>query len=118
MTELSEAAPPAGQVILLAGPVGAGKTAVARELLPRLTGRVASIEGDRFWSFIVRSGRSRREDFHLVARSAIAASIPFARAGFTVLVDFSTPPQYLSVARKILKDLPLAYVALVPPLAT
>jgi chloramphenicol 3-O-phosphotransferase len=118
MTELGEAAPPAGQVILLAGPVGAGKTAVARELLPRLTGRVASIEGDRFWSFIVRSGRSRREDFHLVARSAIAASIPFARAGFTVLVDFSTPPQYLSVARKILKDLPLAYVALVPSLAT
>ena len=117
MAQLDDAPPPPlGLVILLSGPVAAGKTTVARALVPRLPGRVAAIEGDRFWPFIVRSERSRREDFHLVVRAMTAAAVPFARAGFTVLLDFSTPPQYLPVVRKILKDLPLAYVALVPAL--
>ena len=116
MATHDETPPPPGQVILLSGPVGAGKTAVARELVPRLPGRVAAIEGDRFWPFIARSDRSRREDFHLVVRSMTAAAVPFARAGFTVLLDFSTPPQTLPVVRRILKELPLAYVALVPAL--
>ena len=46
-----------------------------------------------------------------------AAAIPFARAGYEVLIDFSIPPQLLPVARKIVKELPLNYVVLLPSLS-
>lgn len=103
------------EVIMISGPIGAGKTAVALELVPLLSGLVASIEGDKFWPFIVKSeNRDRREDFSMIMRAMTAATIPFVRSGFQVVLDFSIPPQFLIVARKILKDLPLSYVILRP----
>ena len=39
-------------VIFLSGPIGAGKTTVAKALLPLLPAPLAYIEGDTFWSFI------------------------------------------------------------------
>jgi len=47
-------------------------------------------------------------------RAMTASAIPFARSGFDVVLDFSIPPQFLSVARKILKEVPLKYVVLRP----
>jgi chloramphenicol 3-O-phosphotransferase len=114
-----DSAPPPpreGRLVLLSGPVAAGKTTVARALAPLLPGRVAAIEGARFWQFIAGSDRSRREDFHVVVRSMAGAAVPFAQAGFTVLLDFSMPPQYLPIARRIAKEVPIDYVAIVPPL--
>lgn len=102
-------------VIIISGPIGAGKSTVARELIPSLTGLVACIEGDKFWPFIAKSEhRDPRENGHLIMRSMTAATIPFVRSGFKVLLDFSIPPHFLIVARKILKDLPLSYVILRP----
>jgi hypothetical protein len=43
-----------------------------------------------------------------------AAAIPFARSGYDVLIDFSIPPEFLSAARRILKELPLDYIVLRP----
>ena len=43
-----------------------------------------------------------------------AATIPFVRSGFDAVLDFSMPPQFLEVARKILKEVPLEYVILRP----
>ena len=103
-----------GRVVFLAGPVGAGKTTVARALVPLLAGHVVAIEGDAFWRFIARSDRPRREDFHVLLRSMTAAAAPWARAGSTVLLDFSTPPQFMPTARKILKELAIDYVVLDP----
>ena len=103
-----------GRVVFLAGPVGAGKTTVARALVPLLAGHVVAIEGDAFWRFIARSDRPRREDFHVLLRSMTAAAAPWARAGSTVLLDFSTPPQFLPMARKILRELAIDYVVLDP----
>jgi hypothetical protein len=45
-----------------------------------------------------------------------AAAIPFARAGFRVLIDFSIPPGYVDTARKILKEVPFDFVLLRPSL--
>lgn len=103
---------------MLAGPVGAGKTTVGRELMALLAPPVTYIEGDTFWSFIaVAEGRSRVEHFRVMIRSMTAAAIPFARSGYEVILDFSIPPDFLGTARKILKDVPLDYIVLRPSLA-
>lgn len=43
-----------------------------------------------------------------------AAAIPFARMGYSVLIDFSIPPHFLDTARKFLKEIPLDYVMVCP----
>jgi gluconate kinase len=104
-------------VIFLSGPIGAGKTAVARALLPLLPGPLSYFEGDVFWSFI-KKGRDSgpREDFPVLVRSMTAAAIPFARSGFQVVIDFSIPPRFVDTARKILKEVPFDFVLLRPSL--
>ena len=111
-------------VIMLSGPIGAGKTAVARELASRWQGPLSAIEGDVFWSFIAKSKSSaksessdRRENFRIISRAMTAASVPFVRSGYDVLLDFSIPPEFLKTARVILKDVSLDYVVLRPSLA-
>jgi hypothetical protein len=106
-----------GRVVMLSGPVGAGKTTVARLLLPMLPGPWAYLEGDTFWSFIAKGeNRSKRENFQVIMRSMTAAAVPFARSEFGVLLDFSIPPDFLRTAQKILKGLPLDFVVLRPTL--
>jgi predicted kinase len=107
-----------GSVIILSGPVGAGKTTVAQELTTLLPAPIARIEGDVFWSFIAKPGaRPRRENFMLIMRAMTAASVPFVRTGHRVILDFSVPPQFLRVARIILKDAPIDFVVVRPDLA-
>jgi predicted kinase len=103
------------KVIILSGPIGAGKSTVARELVALMPGSVACIEGDKFWPFIVKSEtQDRPENGYMIMRSMTAAAIPFVRCGFDVVLDFTIPPEFLATARKILKDLPLEYVILRP----
>ena len=105
-------------VIVLSGPVGAGKTTVGRELLAVLPAPVSYIEGDEFWSFVPKPhSRDRREVFRIIMRSMTAAALPFARSGYQVILDFSVPPQFLETMGKILKDVPLHYIVLRPSLA-
>jgi len=105
------------RVVMLSGPVGAGKTTVARLLLPILPGPWAYLEGDTFWSFIAKGeNRSKRENFQVIMRSMTAAAVPFARSEFGVLLDFSIPPDFLPTAQKILKGLPLDFIVLRPTL--
>jgi adenylylsulfate kinase-like enzyme len=104
-------------VIFLSGPIGAGKTTVAQELLQLLPAPLSYIEGDTFWSFIRKEGeRSSRENFPVVVRSMTAAAVPLARSGFRVLIDFSIPPAFADTARKILKEIPVDFVLLRPSL--
>lgn len=102
-------------VIFLSGPIGAGKTSVAKALLPLLPAPLSYIEGDTFWSFIQKEGeRGVRDNFPMLVRSMTAAAVPFARSGFRVLIDFSIPPTYVDTARKILKEVPFDFVLLRP----
>ena len=105
-------------VTILSGPIGAGKTTVARELLALLPAPVSYIEGDTFWSFVAKAhSHDHREVFRLIMRSMTAAAVPFARSGYEVILDFSIPPRFLETARKILKEAPLNYIVLRPSLA-
>ncbi|MGC2782400.1 MAG: hypothetical protein WA397_00880 [Roseiarcus sp.] len=104
-------------VTILSGPIGAGKTAVSKELIALSPGPLASIEGDQFWAFLVkRAERDRREDFRAIMRAMASAAGSFTRTGYDVLLDFSIPPPFVSSAQKILRDAPLNFIVLRPPL--
>jgi chloramphenicol 3-O-phosphotransferase len=102
---------------ILSGPIGAGKTAVSKELIGLLSGPLATIEGDQFWRFLVkRAEGDRREGFRVIMRAMTSAAGSFVRTGYDVLLDFSIPPAFLPIAQKILRDAPLSYIVLRPPL--
>ena len=102
-------------IIFLSGPIGAGKTTVAKALLELLPAPLSYIEGDTFWSFLRKTGeRGMKENFPVLVRSMTAAAVPLARSGFRVLIDFSIPPTYVETARKILKEVPFDFVLLRP----
>jgi len=104
-------------VIFLSGPIGAGKSAVAQELIKILPAPLSYIEGDVFWSFVTKSGeRSGRDCFPVIVRSMTAAAIPLARSGFQVIIDFSIPADFIETGRKILKEIPFDFVLLRPSL--
>ncbi len=104
-------------VTILSGPIGAGKTAVSKELIDLWPAPLAYIEGDQFWPFLVkRADGDRREDFRVIMRAMTSAAGSLARTGYDVLLDFSIPPAFLPGAQKILRDAPLNYIVLRPPL--
>jgi hypothetical protein len=106
-------------VIMLSGPVGAGKTTVARELVAISPAPLCYIEGDALWPVFAKPGEKPvRERFRLLMRSATAAAVPLARGGYEVLLDFSFPLDFIETARKILKEVPLDFVMLRPSIGT
>jgi predicted kinase len=105
-------------IIILSGPVGAGKTTVARQLVAISPPPVVCIEGDIFWSFIAKGGEAyeRNKNFRTIMVSMMAAAVPYALAGYEAIVDFSIPPWFLDTALAIVKlrQVPLDYVVLKP----
>ena len=105
-------------VIILSGPLGAGKTTVAQEFIKSAADPIVYIEGDRFWQFFVKDlGKGgRNKNFKIIMSAMTAAAIPFALGGYTVLLDFSIPPWFLETAKKIAgtKEVPLEYIILRP----
>lgn len=90
---------------------------MAQELVKLLPAPLSYIEGDTFWTFIKKEGKSGVQDnFPVLVRSMTAAALPLARSGFQVLLDFSIPPTFVETARKILKEVPFDFVLLRPSL--
>jgi adenylate kinase family enzyme len=108
-------------IVLLSGPVGAGKSTVARELIKILPGPAVYIEGDTFWSFVVKRSVDAKniKNFKMIMTSMVAAAVPYALYGNEVILDFSIPPWFLDTAQAVVKvkDVPLDFVVLRPSLA-
>jgi hypothetical protein len=105
-------------IILLSGPVGAGKTTVAKALIKSTTTPTVYIEGDKFWFFIVKGDKAieRKKNFGTIMWSMVAASVPYACGGYEVILDFSIPPWFLDSALKITRtrNVPLEYIVIKP----
>jgi chloramphenicol 3-O-phosphotransferase len=102
---------------ILAGPIGAGKTAVSKELIALWSAPLAYIERDQFWPFLVKRAQGdRREDLRVIMRAMTSAAGSLAGTGYDVLLDFSIPPAFLPTAQKILRDASLNTIVLRPPL--
>jgi len=89
-----------GSIVVLTGPVGAGKTTVARELVKSAAAPTAFIEGDVFWSFIARApaGRPRQRSFQTIMRAMFRSAAAFAADDFEAILDFTMPPAFLERA--------------------
>jgi len=105
-----------GQIVILSGPVGAGKSTVARELIAASGEGTAYIEGDTFWSFIAKpaTGQSYPKAFTMIMRAMTATARHYERDGYEVLLDFSIPPWYLEAIGKLLQGKSFSYVVLRP----
>jgi len=105
-------------IILLSGPVGAGKTTVAKELIACSGEPIAYIEGDMFWSHLTGSPARlpRHKNFKMIMTAMVAAAVPYALYGYETLLDFSIPPWFLGTVDKIVqrKEVPVDYVVLRP----
>ncbi len=107
-------------IVLLSGPVGAGKSTVARELIKILPGPTVYIEGDTFWSFVVKRTVDAKnvKNFKMIMTSMVAAAVPYALYGNEVILDFSIPPWFLDTVQAVakVKNVPLDLVVLRPSL--
>ena len=104
-------------ILILSGPVGSGKTTVARELVRFLTDEVVLIEGDVFWSFYAKGAPGpAHKRIRTIMSAMTAAAIPYATGGSHVILDFSIPPWFLETVRKVaaMREVPLDYVVLRP----
>lgn len=104
-----------GSIVVLSGPVGAGKTTVARALLALAEPPTAYIEGDEFWRFLAkpRPGGPAR-NIRTVMPAMFRAAAAIATDGYEAILDFSLPPAFVRAASARLPDTPTHYVELRP----
>jgi chloramphenicol 3-O-phosphotransferase len=107
-------------LLILSGPIGAGKTAVARELMRDARPGTAYLEGDAFWKFIVEPmpGQQPFKVMAMSMRAMISAARQYDRDGYDVLVDFTVPASYLNAVGRLLRGATFNYVVLRPSLET
>ncbi|MBV9163758.1 MAG: AAA family ATPase [Pseudonocardiales bacterium] len=114
-----------GEVLIVTGPPGAGKTTVAALLASGNTGPAAHLRADDFWHYI-KTGwiapylPEAHQQNTVVLRVLAAASFEYAMGGYLVVVDGIVGPWFLPpfTAQALASSVPLSYVVLRPSLAT
>jgi chloramphenicol 3-O-phosphotransferase len=105
-----------GSIIVLSGPVGAGKTTVGKALIEGLEAPAAYLEGDDFWFFLTKPKPDRRANFPTIMRAMFRAAAALATDGYQVVLDFSMPLWFLERAVARAPDTPTHFVVLRPSL--
>ncbi len=111
-----------GNVLILTGPSGAGKTTIAQALTLGCQCPAVHLHADDFWRFIrhgllaPHSPAARAQNSVVIDAVAAAASI-YARGGYLVVVDGVIGPWYLERFRASING-PLHYVVLRPDIQT
>ena len=110
-------------ILLVSGPVGAGKTTDAKLVVQRWGSPVAYLEGDEFWKFFAHRAPAEspdlamRRDAKILVQALIASAARFARGGYDVVADFTLAPWALDSIVSSLNDIPVELVAICPSLA-
>lgn len=108
------------EIIILSGPVGAGKSTTAYELVKLLPEPLVHIEGDSFWKHIIkgRTDFGGKENLRMNSAAIFAAAIPYALYGHTVLIDFAFTPEALKKVLEVAawRDITVKYLVLRPDL--
>jgi chloramphenicol 3-O-phosphotransferase len=111
-----------GNILILTGPSGAGKTTIARALASGRRCSAVHLHADDFWRFISRGllaphSPDARAQNSVVMDAVAAAASAYARGGYLVVVDGVIGPWYLGHFRAVVKG-PLHYLVLRPDIHT
>ncbi|MGH3855894.1 MAG: AAA family ATPase [Pseudonocardiaceae bacterium] len=114
-----------GEVLIVTGAPGVGKTTVAALLTSGNTGPAVHLRGDDFWHCITTGLVApylpeAHQQNTVVLRVQAAASFEYALGGYLVVLDGIVGPWFLApfTARAVASSVPLSYVVLRPSLAT
>lgn len=109
---------PNGHLIIISGPIGSGKTTVAKELLEHIDPPLIYVEGDTFWQHFIKTteDEGRQDNFRAVLRAMCQAAVGYAACGYNVILDFSIPSGYMEAVRKMVanKDVRVDFVVIRP----
>ena len=109
-------------LLVVTGPPGAGKSAVAR-LLSILTERSVLVQGDSFFGFLAAGAiepwlPQADQQNTIVTKAAASATGAFARGGYATVYDGVVGPWFLPAFADATGLNELDYVVLLPPVET
>ena len=106
-----------GSLVVISGPIGSGKTTVARALVEASPPPLAYIEGDDFWRYLAKPAvGGPRRNIRAIMPAMIRAAAAIAANDYMAILDFSMPPAFVRAASARLANTPLHYVELRPTL--